>query len=483
MDYISTRGRGEKVTPSYAILKGIAFDGGLYVPTEFPQLFSKIPDISSLSYQELAFEVLSAFLTDFHADELKRCITSAYTGTFKGDIVKQIRVGEHCFLELFHGRTSAFKDVALSILPYLSMQSANMNNLKEEPVVLTATSGDTGKAALEAFADVPGTHIVVFFPEDGVSDIQKLQMKTQAGGNVLVVGINGNFDQAQSGVKEIFGNVELNNRLHSAGYVLTSANSINIGRLLPQVVYYYYAYARMLKNGEISAGEEIDFTVPTGNFGNILAGWYAKKTGLPVARLICASNTNKVLYDFFTTQTYDKNRPFHKTASPSMDILISSNLERFLYHKCGDPEYIRALMLGLVTDGRFDFTTDDDIVGSFADEEEARRAIKRVYERGYIIDPHTAVAYAAYEKLGGAGRKNVILATASPYKFAEEVCTAIEGSEPGSFTAIERLSEIAKSVGYESAPQAISELKNKPILHSKVCSVENMSDEILEFLL
>lgn len=486
MDYISTRSidnkPGSRVTPSYAVLKGIAPDGGLYVPVEFPELFSRMPDISALSYQALAFEVLSAFLTDFCTDELKRCISSAYTDTFDGDVAPLCKVGENYFLELFHGRTSAFKDVALSILPYLTMTSAEMNDLKDEPVILTATSGDTGKAALEAFSDVPGTHIVVFFPEDGVSDVQKLQMKTQTGSNVLVVGIDGNFDHAQAGVKAIFGDATLSTLLKRKGYVLTSANSINIGRLLPQVVYYYYAYGQLLKNGEISPGEEIDFTVPTGNFGNILAGWYAKQTGLPIGRLICASNRNKVLYDFFNTQTYDKNRPFHKTASPSMDILISSNLERFLYHKCGDTEYIRRLMAGLASDGMFDFVTDQDIIGSFADEAETRIAIKEVYDQGYIIDPHTSVAYSAYKKLGKLYRKNVIVTTASPYKFAKEVCSAIEGSSLDSFAAIDRLNELAKTVKYESAPPSISELKSKPVLHNRVCSVKDMSDEILRFL-
>ncbi|MCL2699866.1 MAG: threonine synthase [Defluviitaleaceae bacterium] len=480
MDYISTRG-GAKATPSYAILKGIAPDGGLYVPREFPAVFDKLRDICAYDYQELAFEILSAFLTDFTEDELKRCIASAYTDTFDGDVAPLRKVGEDYFLELFHGRTAAFKDVALSILPYLTMTAAEKNGLREEPVILTATSGDTGKAALAAFADVPGTFIVVFFPEDGVSDVQKLQMQTQQGKNVLVVGIDGNFDHAQSGVKAIFGDEALNARLHKAGYALTSANSINIGRLLPQVVYYYYAYAQMLKTGGISAGEKLDFTVPTGNFGNILAGWYAKRTGLPVGRLICASNSNKVLYDFFSTRTYDKNRPFYKTASPSMDILISSNLERFLYHKCGDAGQIRRLMGSLSDGGKydFDFESDSDIIGSFADEAEARAAIGKIYERGYIIDPHTAVAYAAYEKVGASG-KNVIIATASPYKFADEVCAAI-GAD--SDDAIEQLSELAEAIGNARAPKAISELKNKPVLHSRVCAVGDMAGEVEGFLL
>ena len=480
MDYISTRG-GAKATPSYAILKGIAPDGGLYVPREFPAVFDKLRDICAYDYQELAFEILSAFLTDFTEDELKRCIASAYTDTFDGDVAPLRKVGEDYFLELFHGRTAAFKDVALSILPYLTMTAAEKNGLREEPVILTATSGDTGKAALAAFADVPGTFIVVFFPEDGVSDVQKLQMQTQQGKNVLVVGIDGNFDHAQSGVKAIFGDEALNARLHKAGYALTSANSINIGRLLPQVVYYYYAYAQMLKTGGISAGEKLDFTVPTGNFGNILAGWYAKRTGLPVGRLICASNSNKVLYDFFSTRTYDKNRPFYKTASPSMDILISSNLERFLYHKCGDAGQIRRLMGSLSDGGKydFDFESDSDIIGSFADEAEARAAIGKIYERGYIIDPHTAVAYAAYEKAGVSG-KNVIIATASPYKFADEVCAAI-GAD--SDDAIEQLSELAEAIGSARAPKAISELKNKPVLHSRVCAVGDMAGEVEGFLL
>ncbi len=330
--YKSTRSENETVTASQAILKGLASDGGLFVPTSIPKLSVSLQELSGMSYKETAYVVMKEFLTDFTEEELKSCIDKAYDAKFDTEEIAPLVKAEGAYyLELFHGATIAFKDMALSILPHLLTTSARKNNVKNDIVILTATSGDTGKAALAGFADVPGTRIVVFYPKGGVSPIQEKQMVTQTGENTFVVGIKGNFDQAQSGVKAIFGDKELEKEMNDAGFQFSSANSINIGRLVPQVVYYVYAYARLLANGEISDGEEINVVVPTGNFGNILAAYYAKNMGLPIHKFICASNDNKVLYDFFTTGIYDKNREFILTMSPSMDILISSNLERLIY--------------------------------------------------------------------------------------------------------------------------------------------------------
>ena len=336
VEYVSTRDNSDRVTASQAILRGLAPDGGLYVPTQIPKLDRTLDELAAMDYKQVAYEVMKLMLTDFTEDELKACINGAYDSKFDTPEIAPLTFADGVYyLELYHGKTIAFKDMALSILPYLMTTSAKKNNIKNDIVILTATSGDTGKAALAGFADVPGTKIIVFFPKDGVSDIQKKQMVTQTGDNTFVVGINGNFDQAQTGVKQMFNDTELAKELDNAGFQFSSANSINIGRLVPQIVYYVYAYTRLVREEKIHAGEKINVTVPTGNFGNILACYYAKQMGLPVDRLICASNENKVLFDFFTTGTYDRNRPFHLTSSPSMDILISSNLERLIYRIAG----------------------------------------------------------------------------------------------------------------------------------------------------
>lgn len=329
--YKSTRNAEKTVTASEAILKGLADDGGLFVPVTIPKLNVDMGTLKEMSYQETAYAVMKQFFTDFTEEELKSCITKAYDSKFDTEeIAPLVKADGMYYLELFHGATIAFKDMALSILPHLLTTSAKKNNVKNEIVILTATSGDTGKAALAGFADVKGTRIIVFYPKDGVSKVQELQMVTQKGDNTSVVAIHGNFDNAQSGVKAIFENKELAKEMDAAGYQFSSANSINIGRLVPQIVYYVYAYAKLLKNEEIAEGEQINVVVPTGNFGNILAAYYAKQMGVPIAKLVCASNENKVLFDFFQTGVYDKNREFILTTSPSMDILISSNLERLI---------------------------------------------------------------------------------------------------------------------------------------------------------
>lgn len=335
--YQSTRSAATKVTASQAILKGLADDGGLFVPDQIPQLDVSLDQIAKMSYQETAYEVMKLFLTDFTEDELKSCINRAYDDKFDTkEIAPLVEKAGAYYLELFHGATIAFKDMALSILPHLLTTSAKKNHITNEIVILTATSGDTGKAALAGFADVEGTSIIVFYPKNGVSKIQERQMVTQKGANTKVVGITGNFDDAQSGVKAMFNNKELAAAMDAKGYQFSSANSINIGRLVPQVVYYVYAYTRLLGAGTVAEGEPVNFVVPTGNFGNILAAFYAKNMGIPVGKLICASNENKVLYDFFDTGVYDRNREFVLTSSPSMDILISSNLERLIYRIAGE---------------------------------------------------------------------------------------------------------------------------------------------------
>ena len=341
--YKSTRGSDKNITASKAILQGLASDGGLFVPDHIPSLPDDIKSLAGCSYQELAYIIMSRFLTDYTEEELRYCINNAYDSKFDTKEIAHIHKTEKAyFLELFHGKTIAFKDMALSILPYLMTTAAKKNNLKNEIVILTATSGDTGKAALAGFADVPGTRIIVFYPKDGVSPVQERQMVTQKGENTCVIAIKGNFDDAQTGVKKMFSDEKLNTDLHKAGYQFSSANSINIGRLVPQIVYYVYAYLQLVRTEEIKAGEKINITVPTGNFGNILAAYYAKLMGLPVNKLICASNKNKVLFDFFNTGKYDKNREFYVTSSPSMDILVSSNLERLIYKISGDDAEVTA---------------------------------------------------------------------------------------------------------------------------------------------
>ena len=489
--YKSTRSDNVTITASQAILKGLASDGGLFVPTQLPKLNVSLEELSKMSYKETAYAVMKEFLTDFTEEELKNCIDKAYDSKFDTEEIAPLVKAEGAYyLELFHGATIAFKDMALSILPHLLTTSAKKNNVKNEIVILTATSGDTGKAALAGFADVPGTRIVVFYPKGGVSPIQEKQMVTQKGNNTFVVGIKGNFDQAQSGVKAIFGNKELEAEMDKAGFQFSSANSINIGRLVPQVVYYVYAYAKLLANGEITDGEKINVVGPTGNFGNILAAYYAKNMGLPIDKLICASNDNKVLYDFFTTGIYDKNREFILTTSPSMDILISSNLERLIYKIAGnDAAKNKELMTSLTTTGKYDITDDmraelKDFYGNYATEKETAEVIKDIYEKtGYIIDTHTAVAAVVSRKYlrdTNDTNKLVIASTASPFKFTRSVMNAIDSKydSMGDFELVDELSKI----GNVKVPNAIEEIRNAKVLHDTVCEVDEMTDVVKKFL-
>ena len=486
LTYIGTRDRSIKATASEAILRGICPDGGLYIPEEIPKMEKSLEELGRLDYRELAYEVLSKFL-DFTEEELKACIRGAYDEKFDTpEIVPVVKKGDALFLELFHGRTLAFKDMALSILPYLMKTAAKRNGLQKEIVILTATSGDTGKAALEGFANVEGTRIMVFFPEDGVSPVQKLQMNTQEGANTCVVGIKGNFDDAQSAVKSIFTDKELEKELAERGFQFSSANSINIGRLVPQIVYYFWAYLQAVRMGEIKNGEALNFTVPTGNFGDILAGWYAMKMGLPVGHFVCASNDNKVLYDFFRTGEYNKNRAFHVTVSPSMDILISSNLERLIYLSTGcDAEETKKRMEELSKDGKYSVTDEmrarmADFVGGYADQAANAAEIKRLYdETGYMIDTHTGVAscvYHNYVKETGDTKKTVIASTASPYKFSRSVMEAIFGSEEGK-GEFELIDEMEKASGVK-IPQAIEEIRKAEIRHNRQCKPEEMEETV-----
>ena len=490
--YSSTRNDKVKLTASQAILKGLADDGGLFVPERIPTLDVPMDTLADMSYQETAYEVMSRFFTDFTEDELKDCIKKAYDSKFDTpEIAPLVDADGAYYLELFHGPTIAFKDMALSILPHLLITSARKNQVKNDIVILTATSGDTGKAALAGFADVEGTKIVVFYPKNGVSPIQEKQMITQKGANTCVVGIHGNFDQAQTGVKKMFNDTALEAELDVAGYQFSSANSINIGRLIPQVAYYVYAYAKLYKNGAISKDEKINVVVPTGNFGNILAAFYAKNMGLPIAKLICASNENKVLYDFFSTGTYDRNRDFILTSSPSMDILISSNLERLIYRIAGnDAEKNTKMMEELSTDGKYAITDEmraqlADFYGNYTSEEETAKTIKKLYEdTGYIIDTHTAVAAGVYDKYkkdtGDTETKTVIASTASPFKFTRSVMDAIDPKYDamGDFELVDELSRI----GNVKVPQAIEEIRTAPVLHDTVCEVEEMPQVVKKFL-
>ncbi len=491
MLYVSTRNAEEKVTASQAVLKGLAENGGLFVPEQIPALDVPVEKLISMSYQETAYEVMKLFLTDYTEDELKTCIRNAYDGKFDTDeIAPLVKAQDVSYLELFHGATIAFKDMALSILPHLLITAARKNHVTNDIVILTATSGDTGKAALAGFAGVQGTKIIVFYPKDGVSPIQQKQMVTQKGENTFVVGINGNFDQAQTGVKQMFSDAALAKELKEAGYQFSSANSINIGRLVPQIVYYVYAYAKMVKSGEIKDGERLNVVVPTGNFGNILAAFYAKNMGLPIGKLICASNENKVLYDFFTTGTYDKNREFILTSSPSMDILISSNLERLIYRIAGDSAAKnRELMNALKERGTYKITEEMrdqlvDFYGNYASEEETAEVIRKLYEdTGYIIDTHTAVAaavYKKYQKETGDKAKTIIASTASPYKFTRSVMTALNAKYEGNpdFELIDELEVLSKV----KVPQAIEEIRTAEVLHKTICEVEDMERVVKEFL-
>ena len=491
MNYISTRGNNQKMTAAQAIIAGLADDGGLFVPDELPQVDMEfIKGLTKLSYQERAARVLGCFLTDYTDEEIKGCVERAYGGgKFDDAAVAPLNIMEDVsVLELWHGPTSAFKDMALQLLPQLLSTALKKTGEKNQVLILVATSGDTGKAALEGFKDVEQTKIIVFYPENGVSRIQKLQMVTQQGENVAVTAVKGNFDDAQSGVKAIFSDREFNAKLNEAGVSLSSANSINWGRLVPQIVYYFSAYADLLKAGVIRAGDEISFTVPTGNFGDILAGYYALRMGLPVKKLICASNTNNVLTDFLTTGVYDRNRDFFKTISPSMDILISSNLERLLYHVTNDAAQVAEWMKSLAETGRYDVGAEvlAKIQATFgcdwADDEKTMETINAVYgERRYIADTHTAVAWDSAHKymLQGNAEPMVVVSTASPYKFNESVLTAlgetIEGMDE--FQLLDKL----QSLNSFKIPAGLAALKNAEVRHGNVVEKTAMPQAVAAF--
>ncbi|GAB6159686.1 threonine synthase [Howardella ureilytica] len=491
MNYTSTRDNKVSLSASKAILQGLSHDGGLFVPEVMPKLGVSLDALTEMNYREVAYEVMKQFFTDFTEEELKYCIDSAYDKKFDTDeIAPLVELKDEYILELFHGKTIAFKDMALSILPYLMQVSAKKNNVNNEIVILTATSGDTGKAALAGFADVPGTSIIVFYPKDGVSPIQKQQMLTQEGDNTNVVGIEGNFDDAQTGVKKIFNDKELAEKMNKNGYQFSSANSINIGRLVPQVVYYFYSYKTLLKNGKIKSGDKVNFVVPTGNFGNILAAYYAKEMGLPVNKLICASNENKVLYDFFKNGTYDKNREFILTSSPSMDILVSSNLERLIYFMTGrDAEKTKEYMDSLSSKGVYSvsaesFANAGEFYGGFATEDEDKATIKAVFEKEhYVLDTHTAVAVTVYNKyVADTGDKTptIVDSTASPYKFTKSVMEAIDPkyADKGDF---ELVSELEKISGVP-VPKAVSEIITAPVRHNRICAADKMKEEVCDIL-
>lgn len=495
MNYNSTRNSEVLKTSKFAIANGISEEGGLFVPCEIPKLTLKqIEDLATANYRTIAKTVLSKFLTDFTKEEIENCVNSAYTSKkFESDDIAPMHKlsGNASVLELWHGPTCAFKDMALQILPHLMMTSAKTVLDNKKIVILVATSGDTGKAALEGFKDVEGTGILVFYPEDGVSRIQKLQMNTQEGENVSVCGINGNFDHAQSGVKKIFTDPKMREKLNGNNMIFSSANSINWGRLVPQVVYYVASYCRLIKNGEIKAGDKVNFVVPTGNFGNILAGYYAMQMGIPVNKLICASNSNNVLTDFLKTGTYDKNRKFFTTVSPSMDILISSNLERLVYDMSGkDDKKLTEYMTSLSAEGKY--TVDDEIkekisdlfVGGCCSDEETLATIKNTFDKyNYLCDTHTAVAVKVYEdyyKESGDLTKSVIVSTASPYKFSGDVLSALEPNfkADDEFEVIEKLENISGT----TAPTQLKNLKNKEVRFNNVCDKDDMEKIVLKNL-
>ncbi len=497
MHYRSTRNSKISITAAEAIKKGLSDEGGLFVPDSVPKITAEeINSLAKLNYRQRAYTILSKFLTDFTDEELKNCIDSAYTKEkFETDNIAPVyKLNDSKYvLELWHGPTCAFKDMALQILPHLLTASMKKTNENHEVVILVATSGDTGKAALEGFRDVGGTRIIVFYPDNGVSEIQKLQMITQEGENVGVAAVSGNFDDAQNGVKRIFTDEDYNKFLAENNYKLSSANSINWGRLVPQIVYYFSAYADMIDGGEIVSGEKINVVVPTGNFGNILAAYYAYKMGLPINRFICASNKNNVLTDFINTGIYNKNRDFHTTISPSMDILISSNLERFLYDLSGnDDEMINGLMKKLAQDGKYEVSTEikskmESIFSAgYADDSDTMQAIKKCYDEfGYVIDTHTAVAmsvYDAYVQKTGDNTKTIIASTASPFKFSQSVLIALNGhgyvAGKDEFTLLSELSQISRT----DIPKSLAELKNKLKLFDTVCEKDRMTQVVNEFL-
>lgn len=490
MQYTSTRNGAVNISANQAIVNGISSDGGLYVPSSFPKFSAD--DISALiekTYPERAAEILSKYLDDFSYEELIDYTKNAYSRFDTDDVCPVYKADDGLFiLELTHGPTLAFKDVALTLLPLLLTSAAEKTGEKKKILILVATSGDTGKAALEGFKDVDGTEIIVFYPSDGVSEMQKLQMQTQEGKNVHVAGILGNFDDAQRAVKSIFTDKTIGQKLNQKGFVLSSANSINWGRLVPQIVYYFSAYCELIASNEIINGEKVNFVVPSGNFGDILAGYYAKRMGLPVNKLICASNNNNVLADFFETGVYDTSREFYKTVSPSMDILVSSNLERFLFDISGnDDKFVLDKMTELKENGKYSVPIEmlekSDIIGGFANEDDTKMAIDCFFDSyDYPLDTHTAVAMTVYNNyVAGSGDNTptVIISTASPYKFPVDVYNAL------SHENVEKANEAAKrlqALSGRAIPPQIAGLAYKPVLHDMVVDIDKISEAVFGFV-
>lgn len=483
MKFRSTRGLEKEIPSAEAIINGIAKDGGLYVPDEFPKVYDKLKENTNIKYEELAFKVINEYFTDIDDAELMGAINDAYNNRF------DVKVKNN-FLELYHGPTCAFKDAALLFLPQIMKRAKKNQGIKEEVTILTATSGDTGKAALEGFAGVDGFKVVVYYPKNGVSAIQERQMSSQEGDNVKVIGIKGNFDDAQTGVKQIFGDDDFKAKLAQKGYILSSANSINIGRLVPQIVYYFYGYFNLVNQGVIKLDDKINVVVPTGNFGNILAGYYAKQMGLPIDKFICASNENKVLTDFFETGVYDKKRELILTESPSMDILVSSNLERLLYEASGrNPEIVSELMNSLNAKGVYEVNDKvksfiKEFYGNFAITDEVYAAIKEEYEKqNYVMDTHTAVAHVVknkYVKETGDDKPALVLSTASPYKFPRSICNAlnIDVKDIDDFKVLTKLHEETKT----DIPKNLANLENAKVLHDELWDKSQMKDALLSFL-
>ena len=491
MKYYSTRNNSEKISAAKAIASGLAPDGGLFVPESLPTVdLAELEMIMNMDYRQRACHIMGKFLEDFTQQELESFCNAAYADNYDTMDTAPLKVlsDDTAVLELWHGPTCAFKDMALQMLPYLLTASLKKCGEEREVCILVATSGDTGKAALEGFADVPGTKIIVFYPEDGVSDVQKLQMATQTGENVLVSAIVGNFDDAQTGVKNIFGDKAFAAELDKRGYFLSSANSINWGRLLPQVVYYISAYCDFVKSGKVKMGEKVNFCVPTGNFGNILAGWYAKQMGLPVGRFICASNSNNVLTDFIETGVYDKNRPFHCTISPSMDILVSSNLERLLYSCCGSDAEVAGYMNSLNTTGRYEVSAavaekvKADFSAGCCSDAETKAEIAEMFSKGYLMDTHTAVAWNVLKNYRAQTDDNtpaVVVSTASPYKFCDSVLAALgeETDAPGT----ELIEKLSARTGTE-APKPLSSLAEKTVRFTGCVEKTGMQELVGNFL-
>ena len=492
MKFISTRG-GAKVSGAQAIVEGLSENGGLYVPEKFREVSLKeLEDLLEASYAERAAHILSKYLDDYDKAELLSACEEAYSKFEGGDPAPLVRLDDGVYmLELWHGPTLAFKDMALTLLPYLLKKGCEICGIKENILILTATSGDTGKAALEGFKDAKGVKIMVFYPSDGVSKMQKLQMCTQDGSNVNVVAVKGNFDDCQTAVKEIFADEKCAAQLKEKNYILSSANSINFGRLAPQIAYYFSAYLDLVSSSQIEMGEEIDFTVPTGNFGNILAAYYAKRMGLPVRRLHCASNSNKVLTDFLNTGVYDLHREFIKTTSPSMDILISSNLERLIFEVSGrDAKLTASRMADLKTNGSYSLTTAEleeiqkTFDGGYADEEGCVEAMYDVFiDVGYTMDTHTGcamkVAVDWFEKHKKDETKMIIVSTANPYKFPQDVLYAVTGNDvKDSFKGIKRL----HAAPAMAVPKSLKELRDKPLRFTKTCDGKKLFEEVLNFV-